>query len=191
VRAARDVFSELGYDAATFQAIAVRADLTRPAINHYFASKRLLYREVIEQTNLLIVQAGIEKARDQSTLVGQMEAFLAAALQADSEDRSAARFLVTSVFESQRHPELRKTEHDGLADTRTFLLTVINDAIERRELATDTDVPSLVDMLFSLLWGMGFYAGFVGSHEQLRSAVDQMGRLLNGTLWNLGREAGV
>jgi hypothetical protein len=46
-------------------------------------------------------------------------------------------------------------------------------------------------MLFSLLWGMGFYAGFVGSHEQLRSAVDQMGRLLNGTLWNLGREAGV
>jgi len=33
VRAAREVFSELGYDAATFQAIAIRADLTRPAIN--------------------------------------------------------------------------------------------------------------------------------------------------------------
>ena len=40
LRAAREVFSELGYDAATFQAIAIRADLTRPAINHYFASKR-------------------------------------------------------------------------------------------------------------------------------------------------------
>ena len=42
MRAAREVFSELGYDAATFQAIAIRADLTRPAINHYFASKRVL-----------------------------------------------------------------------------------------------------------------------------------------------------
>ncbi len=51
MRAAREVFSELGYDAATFQAIAIRADLTRPAINHYFASKRLLYQEVVDQTN--------------------------------------------------------------------------------------------------------------------------------------------
>src|SRR5690348_18145496 len=47
VRAAREVFSELGYDAATFQAIAIRADLTRPAINHYFASKRVLWSEEI------------------------------------------------------------------------------------------------------------------------------------------------
>ena len=30
LRAAREVFSERGYDAATFQAIAIRADLTRP-----------------------------------------------------------------------------------------------------------------------------------------------------------------
>ena len=55
VGAAREVFSERGYDGATFQAIAVRADLTSPAINHYFASKRGLYREVVDQTNELVV----------------------------------------------------------------------------------------------------------------------------------------
>src|ERR1700694_2323766 len=54
VRAAREVFSELSYDAATFQAIAIRADLTRPAINHYFSSKRVLYREVGAQTDALV-----------------------------------------------------------------------------------------------------------------------------------------
>ena len=59
VQAAREVFSELGYDAATFQAIAIRADLTRPAINHYFASKRVLWSEVVEQTNALVVSAGM------------------------------------------------------------------------------------------------------------------------------------
>ena len=52
------MFSERGYDAATFQAIAIRADLTRPAINHYFSSKQLLYREVVDRTNELVVTAG-------------------------------------------------------------------------------------------------------------------------------------
>ncbi|HXL62666.1 MAG TPA: helix-turn-helix domain-containing protein, partial [Mycobacterium sp.] len=36
VRVAREVFSELGYDAATVQEIALRAGLTRPAVNYYF-----------------------------------------------------------------------------------------------------------------------------------------------------------
>jgi AcrR family transcriptional regulator len=44
LHAARQVFSERGYEGATFQAIALHADLTRPAINHYFSSKRALYR---------------------------------------------------------------------------------------------------------------------------------------------------
>ena len=62
MQAAREVFSERGYDGATFQAIAVRADLTRPAINHYFSSKRLLYPDVVDHTNELVVAAGIQRA---------------------------------------------------------------------------------------------------------------------------------
>ena len=46
LQAAREVFGEVGYDAATFQEVAVRADLTRPAVNHHFRSKRDLYRQV-------------------------------------------------------------------------------------------------------------------------------------------------
>ena len=118
VQAAREVFSELGYDAATFQAIAIRADLTRPAINHYFASKRVLWSEVVEQTNALVVSAGMSRAQGETSLVGRLSAFLAVALQADSEDRSAAAFLVTSVLESQRHPELANDEHDSLKTSR-------------------------------------------------------------------------
>ena len=106
MRAAREVFSELGYDAATFQAIAVRADFTSPAINHYFASKRVLYREVVERTNEMVVAAGMARAQGETSLLGRLSAFFATAMQADSEDRSAAAFLVTSVLEAQRHPEL-------------------------------------------------------------------------------------
>jgi len=62
LRAAREVFCELGYDAATFQAIAIRADLTRPAINHYFANKRVLYDEVVEKANQMLVAEGMIKS---------------------------------------------------------------------------------------------------------------------------------
>ena len=186
MRAAREVFSELGYDAATFQAIAIRADLTRPAINHYFASKRLLYREVVEQTNAMVVSTGMAKAQGQSSLLGRLSAFFSAAMQAESEDRSAAAFLVTSVLEARRHPELSSDEHDPLKNSRAFVTWAVNDAIARGELSTDTDVGHLVEMLVAVLWGMGFYAGFVGDREELGAVVHKLELLLANKLWKLG-----
>jgi AcrR family transcriptional regulator len=185
VRAAREVFSELGYDAATFQAIAIRADLTRPAINHYFASKRVLYRDVVEKTNEMVVAAGMEKAQGETALLKRLSAFFSAAMQADTRDRSAAAFLVTSVLESQRHPELSRDEHNSLKTSRAFVAWAVSDAIERGELTTDTDVPTLVEMLVAVMWGMGFYAGYVGGHDELGTIVDTLERLLANKLWTL------
>jgi AcrR family transcriptional regulator len=185
VQAAREVFSELGYDAATFQAIAIRADLTRPAINHYFASKRVLWAEVVEQTNALVVSAGKNRAEGETSLIGRLSAYFAAAMQADSEDRSAAAFLVTSVLESQRHPELNNGEHDSLKNSREFVTWAVKDAIERRELTTDTDVNHLVEMLVAVMWGMGFYAGFVGDHQDLGAVVHKFELLMANKLWQL------
>lgn len=185
--AAREVFSELGYDAATFQAIAIRADLTRPAINHYFASKRVLYREVVERTNAFVVSTGIARAETQPDLLGRIRSFITAATQADSDDRSAAAFLVTSVLESQRHPELRSEEHDSLTNSRTFLTWAVNDAIERGELVigSDNDVATLIELLVALLWGMGFYAGYIGTHDNLTAITDALDKLFSGKLWKL------
>lgn len=185
LQAAREVFSELGYDAATFQAIAVRSDLTRPAINHYFQSKRLLYREVVEHTNSVVVRAGVEKARSQPTLLKRLSAFFSIAMQADSKDRSVAAFLVTSVLEAQRHPELSQDEHDSLANSRAFVQWAVSDAIKTGELTTETDVPTLVEMLVAIMWGMGFYAGYVGSHDELEAVVAQFELLMANKLWTL------
>jgi AcrR family transcriptional regulator len=179
------VFSELGYDAATFQAIAIRADLTRPAINHYFASKHVLWREVVEQTNTAIVSAGRARAENETSLINRLSAFFTAAMQADSEDRSAAAFLVTSVLESQRHPELADDGHDSLKNSREFVAWAVNDAVSSGELATDTDVESLVEMLVAVMWGMGFYAGFVGSHEELKAVMQKFELLMANKLWEL------
>jgi len=52
----------MGYEAATFQEIAARADLTRPAINHYYPSKEALYRHVVAETNGSVIAAGLKEA---------------------------------------------------------------------------------------------------------------------------------
>ncbi|MDG5486199.1 TetR/AcrR family transcriptional regulator [Mycolicibacterium gadium] len=185
IGAAREVFSELGYDAATFQAIAIRAGLTRPAINHYFASKRVLWAQVVEQTDAQVVSAGQARAKSETNLLNRLSAFFTAAIQADSEDRSAAAFLVTSVLESQRHPELSGDEHDSLRNSREFIAWAVDDAIKTGELTTDTDVSDLVEMLVAMMWGIGFYAGFVGGHDELSGVVEKFELLLAGKLWQL------
>ncbi|MGH3577821.1 MAG: TetR/AcrR family transcriptional regulator [Mycobacterium sp.] len=182
LHAAREVFGERGYDAATFQAIAGRADLTRPAINHYFSNKRVLYWEVAQETNDVVVRASIRRARRETTLVGRVSTFIEAAIQADSENRMAAAFLVTATLESLRHPELSRAESDAVRATRDFVSWAVDDAVERGELAGDTDAPALTEMLMAVLSGVGFYAGFVGSREELDTVTGQLRQLLAGRL---------
>ena len=179
------MFSELGYDAATFQAIAIRSDLTRPAINHYFESKRVLYREVIEQTNAMVVGAGFEKAKAQPTLLARLSTFFSVVMQTDNKDRSVAAFLVTSVLESQRHPELAQEPHDSLTSSRAFVSWAVQDAIDNNELTTDTDVETVVEMPVAVMWGMGFYAGYVGSQEELSGVMARLELLLSNKLWKI------
>ena len=183
LRAARQVFSERGYDGATFQAIAVRADLTRPAINHYFSSKRMLYREVVNQTNKLVVAAGIERAERETTLMGRLTAFISIAMRANAESPSTSAFLVTNVLESQRHPELSTTENDAVRISREFLIWAVNDAIERGEVATDIDASALVETLLVVLCGVGFYAGYLRSHQEMEAVTETLRQLLEGALW--------
>jgi TetR/AcrR family transcriptional regulator, repressor for uid operon len=178
LRAARQVFSERGYDGATFQAIAVRADLTRPAINHYFANKRVLYWHVLEDTNDALVAASTRRAERETTLQGRLAAFVEGTIEAEIEKRAAAAFLITATLESQRHPELNRSGVDPVSTTRDFLSWAINDGIQRGELTSDTDAPALTEMMLAVLLGVGFYAGFVGSRHALDAITDQLKLLL-------------
>ena len=128
---------------------------------------------------------GTERAQGAKTLVDRLAAFVSAAVQGDAEDRSAAAFLVTAVLESQRHPELSQGQNDSLENSRAFVTWAVNEAIESGELTTNTDVKTLVEMLVAVLWGMGFYAGFVGERAELDRITQQLRLLLQQELWTI------
>ncbi len=151
--------------------VATRSRITRPAIHYYFPSKRVLWKEVVERTNAMVVDAGRSRAQAESNLMGRLSAFFAVAMQVDSDDRSVAAFLVTSALELRRHPELADDGHDWLKASRDFVSGALTDAIARGELTTDADVHELVEMLVAVLWRMVFYASVVGAKEELESAL--------------------
>ncbi|QLL07782.1 TetR/AcrR family transcriptional regulator [Mycobacterium vicinigordonae] len=183
VNAARQVFSERGYEGATFQAIAMHADLTRPAINHYFASKRVLYTEVADRTLELVVSAGIERARGESTLIGRLASFITVAMEADAQHPRTAAFMATAVLESQRHPELSNADNDAVRTTREFLCWAVSEAVASGELAPGVDVTAVSESLLLVLCGVGFYAGFVGSYQEVENILGTLRQMVAGGLW--------
>lgn len=184
LRVARDVFSEFGHDAATFQEIAQRADLTRPAINHYFPSKRVLYDAVLAQAGGLVGTAAAA-ARDEIGLIARVSAYFAALAQVEEKDRSAVAFVMTAVLDAERRPELSPQMGDLKEVSRDFFRWALTEAIDGGELDTDADVESLVEMLTAMLWGVGFYIAFVGDRDGAALVNANLQLLLTNRLWRL------
>lgn len=155
--AARQVIIERGYQAATFQAISLAAEVSRPTLHYYFANREEIYSTLVTEASTLVTEC-IAKAQQHETLVAQLSALVAAINEAVRRDRSTAAFLVSARLEANRNPEL---QYDGGAELRAFLTKLIADAGARGELLEGTDPEPVVDLVQSMLWGIGVYSGFV------------------------------
>ncbi len=153
LQAARKVFAESGYEAATFQAIAVEVGLTRPAINNYFPSKSALYTEVVERAGDA-VQRAVRRASAMPNLAAQLVAFLRQTIRDDDAEPALAGFLVQSAIEA---PNLSHPDAGTVAGyVERFVAGAVEEAIRRGELGPDTDTLAVADALTGLLWGSAF-----------------------------------
>jgi AcrR family transcriptional regulator len=157
LQAARHVIIERGYQAATFQAVALTAGLSRPTLHYYFADREQIFRTLVTEASTLVTDC-IAKAQQHVSLLAQLSALIVAINEADRRDRSTAAFLVSARLEAKRNPEL---QYDGGADLRVFLTKLVTDASARGELRPGTDPAPVVDMVQAMLWGIGVYSGFV------------------------------
>ena len=183
LRAARQVINERGYHAATFQAIAVAADLSRPTLHYYFPSREEIYEALVAEAGGVLADC-IGAAKRQRTTIDRLAALLAAIHEADSKDRSQIAFLVSARLEATRNPDLPASTGGAL---HGFLESLVVDAKSRGELSSDTVVTPVTDMLDAMLWGLGFHAGFVNDRAGMILITKQLGHLLShGLLENRG-----
>jgi AcrR family transcriptional regulator len=175
LKSARKVINERGYHAATFQAIAMAANLSRPTLHYYFGSRQEIYGTLVAEAGGVLADC-IGEARRKNTLLEQLTALVAAMHEADFRDRTQGAFLVSACLESTRNPELQVDAGDAL---RNFLESSLGEAKSRGELSADTAVPPIADMLHAMLWGVGFHAGFIDSRADMGLITKQLSRLLS------------
>ena len=149
----------------------VLLDFVMPRMNGYQFCRELRAHPELKGLPVVLMSAKGDKIRGQ--FVQQT-----GAIDAETENRTAAAFLITATLESQRHPELSRPGVDSVATTRAFLLRAINDGIQRGDVDADTDAAALTEMLLAVLLGVGFYAGFIGSRHELDPVTDQLKLLL-------------
>ncbi|MCX0272999.1 TetR/AcrR family transcriptional regulator [Nocardia zapadnayensis] len=183
MRAARELFSEVGYDRATFSDIATRAGVTRTNVNHYFRSKDELYRTLFEADKDSVITAGIADAGVATDLADRMAAFLHITMRADSENRTYVRFLAASLFDALRNPELADWAEGQIDNVRGFIRPALEAAAADGTIGPDVDIATATEVLIAVVWGMSMYAGFVGAEDRLEPMIDQLTALLRGALW--------
>lgn len=177
VRAGREVVSEFGYGAATFQAIARRTGLSRPTLNYYFADWEHLYSELVHEAHSVLADC-IEQAKQHELPVSRLRAFVTAVLEVGYRDASFVVFLVRARLEAERNPALPTST---VTATRGFLVGVVGDAVARRDLPADTDATAIVELLYAILCGIGVWVGVAAPSDYL-SVARQLDAVLEGGL---------
>ena len=150
---AQEVFAESGYEVATFQCIAAKIGLTRPAINNYFSCKSALYEEVVDRVSDAVSDA-IGVASAEPTLSGQILTFIRMTMRDEAADPSVAGFLVQAVMDAG-HTPARGRRAAGLVER--FVRTAVGSALKRGEIRGDPD--GFTDMLTGMVWGTAFQLG--------------------------------
>lgn len=169
--AARDLIATRGYPATTFAAIAGQSGLSRTALHYYFGSLDAIYQTLMTEASVVVMRC-IATANLESNLPNQLGAYVAEFGRTSVSDRATVALLVGSRLASSQAPP---PVHDPAIDVRVFLAEAVDGAMARGELPVATSTALLVDLLYSLLWGIGFYAGFVDDADRLEAITDKLG----------------
>lgn len=180
--AAREVISERGLHAATFQQIAVRAGVSRPTLHYYFSTREQVYEILLRDAYAQVAKCAIAAQRE-TGLRAQLTVFLMAMQKLNFSDSATTRFMVTARLEHHRGQQHHKTADAVIATVHGFYLSIVVQAIARGELAPDTAPREVADMLAALFWGIGFHAGFVDGNDSAAIA-RQLLQVFGGGLLN-------
>ena len=161
-----DVVAEKGLRGVTYRSVAARAGVNHTLITHHFGSIEGLLAATLEwAVQRSIDETGLARVADFD------EKFADALLASVSSEPELQLFQFEMLLEARRRPEL-KALLDRLYDN---YISTVERALRERSLDTDDELSRAV---FAALDGLMLQFLTFGNPEKIRSAVVQVGRLL-------------
>jgi hypothetical protein len=114
----------------------------------------------------------------------QLAAFTAELHRLGTAEPALMKMVVTARIDHHMGVHRHETATEIVSTVHGFYDTVVADAVRRGELAADTDVHAVADLLAALFWGVGFHAGFVAAGVDASEIARQLFQLLGHGLLN-------
>jgi AcrR family transcriptional regulator len=163
-----DLLAEEGYEHMSMESVAQRAGVGKPTIYRRWPSKQTMVIDALAGLGDTTVAPATGSARERMTELVEQIWTLAARAHSDR-----TTLLSHLVGEIHRSPELREAVRRTFISTRRRqVMAVISDGIESGELAAETDVAVVADLILSPLLARKLVTGGAISTAVGRSIVD-------------------
>jgi AcrR family transcriptional regulator len=147
LQAALDLLEEYGYRAMTIEAIAARAGVGKQTIYRWLPSKAAVVLEAFTANAATQIPQP-----DTCSLRSDLQEFFAASLQAGRE-RATGPILRSLMAESLLDPEFAvQFQRIFIQARRDSLAELLKRGLQRGELAPDTDISFLLDLVYGAIW---------------------------------------
>jgi AcrR family transcriptional regulator len=146
LQAAREVLEQVGYQATTIEAIAARAGVGKMTIYRWWPTKAALVLEGL----VTFTEADVPTP-DTGSLASDLLTYFSLAFPALAG--KAGTILAGLAAEAQTDPEFaREFQRQFIIPRRDPLVDILRRGVQRGELAPDTNLNLLVDLIYGAKW---------------------------------------
>jgi AcrR family transcriptional regulator len=183
--AAERLFARSGYHKTSTKDIAEAAQLTPPALYHYFDSKETLFAATLKDRASKWMARLEAAAASQVAVLDKLCAMLDDVVLMNRDDDNISLFVLSAAIERVRNPELSKRLRSdrSFRPMRGLLGDVLETAVRDGELGKDTDIEALVDMLDACFGGMVRFAALAHTPKEHERAIEMFKCLLRGQVF--------
>jgi len=183
LEAARRAFASSGYQRSSNKEIAAAAEVTAPALYHWFDSKAALFAAVLDQSVEILMAAYLAASAKATTCLDRLCSVFEANVALNRDHPGLAEFLAHAPLEMKRIPELARAS-GAVGDPLSALFRGWLEAgVGEGELSPQLDVESTVRLLTALAFGLSWFHGLVPTPADHDDMLRLCQRMLRGEIF--------
>ncbi len=154
LEAARQVFAEQGFDAATVEDIAARAGVAKGTIYLYYPSKRAIFWAALKSGVLALHEETKQRLAERGTVEDKIRAFIALRVAHFEQNRDFVKIYLSEMGNALMHPAHLHEEFSKLyRESAVLLEPVLEEAVKSNQIRP-IDPDAAAFGIFELTRGM-------------------------------------